>query len=106
MRLGEFFRGSLERQSHPKLDFTFCISCGESQRLAGREIGGAVNSERRGKRRADNVVDAGIVGAVCDIESLCNEVEAGLFAQSECPAYTHVEISIIGSQSGVARSGR
>ena len=100
-----FFRDS-KRQSNPQLYFTFCIGCGKTQRLAGRERSSTVNIERWSKRRADNVVDAGVVGAICDVESFRGEVQAVLVAESECPAQTHIEIRIVGSQAGVARRRR
>ena len=65
-----------------------------------------MNIERWSKRCADNVVDAGVVGAICDVESFRGEVQAVLVAESECPAKSHIEISIVGSQAGVARRRR
>jgi hypothetical protein len=63
-----------------------------------------VDIEGWSKGRPDNVVDAGIVGAICDVESSRGEVQAVLVAQPEGPAQTHVEIRIAESQAGVARS--
>ena len=41
-----------------------------------------MNIEGWGKGRSDDVVHAGVVGAVCDVESLRGEVQAVLVADS------------------------
>src|ERR1700761_918639 len=95
-----------KRQPQPQLYFPLSISCGKTQGLAGREFGSTVDIEGRSKGRSDNVVNAGIVGAIGDVEPFRGEVQAVLIADPENPAQTHVEINIVGSQTGVARRRR
>src|SRR5277367_735145 len=95
-----------KHQPEPQLYFALRVGRRKAQRLAGREGGSTVNIKRRSKGRSDNVVNTGVVGAICEVESFRSEVQAVLVAESECPAQTHVEISIVGPQAGVARRRR
>src|SRR5207247_4934897 len=63
-----------------------------------------MNVKWRSKSSAHNIVYAGIVRPVRDVESLSRESQTTLFANFENSAQAHVERCVIGAQTAVPRS--
>src|SRR6266481_428432 len=107
----------LESQAHAELNLALRKCRGETQRLARRERPAPVHVKRgiasdtcacdrawcpNAETKANNVVHAGKVCMVGDVEALSDQLEIGLLAQLEAARDAHVEISIIGTESGIA----
>jgi len=58
----------------------------ERQRLVGIKIRAAMCVKRRSKIRAHDIVHAGVVGVVSEVESFRRKVQGGLLAQLESAA--------------------
>src|SRR5207247_8754593 len=65
-----------------------------------------MNVKWRSKSSAHNIVYAGIVRPVRDVESFSRESQTALFANFENSAQAHVERCVIGTQATVPWSSR
>src|SRR5260370_15189233 len=61
-----------------------------------------MHAEWRSEGGADDIVDAGVVGAVGKVKSLRGELEGCLLPQFERAAEAPVELVVVGAKSGVA----
>src|SRR5437763_7250512 len=91
-------------ETQPELDLTFGQGRSKAQRLAGWQTGRPVRVKRRSESSADNIVYAGIVRPVRDVESFSREPQTALFANVENSAQAHVERCVIGTQAAIPRN--
>src|ERR1039458_5766750 len=108
-------RAASEHEAHAELDLALGEGGGEGQRGAGcsrssthkgRARSNPLHIERRGREpeeRADLVVYAGIVCPVRDVESFRRKLQVRLLAQFVPPGQAHVEVEVVGAETGVAR---
>src|SRR5712691_12889874 len=65
-----------------------------------------MNVKRRSKSSAHDIIHAGIVRPVRDVESFSREPQTALFANVENSAQAHVEGRVVRTETTIARSTR
>src|SRR5438309_12098362 len=78
-----------EIKANAKLDFSFWQRCGEAQRLTGWPRAGSVHVKRRRQRGTHNIVNPGIVRAICQVKSFRRESQRKVLADLDSTRQPH-----------------
>ena len=95
-----------ESETQTQLDFPIEKCRRKSKGLSRADIRCSVHVKGRSKRRADNIIHAGVVCVVGDVECFGGEQQVHPFPEFKGPTEAQVEVRITGADSRVAADAR